>query len=131
MSDQRNKAKEVAGKAGEAVSDAAKKVADTATDMTKKAADTTSAAWESGKEAAAKAADSASATASDVAAKIAKATGDAAMRWRPHITAIFCKSISLATPLRASANSVANCSSEKGTFSAVASFSVGRRSDGG
>src|SRR5208282_1163154 len=48
--------------------------------------------------------------------------GDAAML--PHITAIFCKSTSLATPLRASANSAANCSSENGVFSAVACIST-------
>src|SRR5580704_5050090 len=41
-----------------------------------------------------------------------------------HPTAIFCKSTSLATPLRASANSAANCSSENGVFSAVAWIST-------
>src|SRR5262249_61755937 len=48
-----------------------------------------------------------------------EATGDTAMFGQPHITAIFCKSINFATPLRASASKVANCSSENGTFSAV------------
>ena len=48
--------------------------------------------------------------------------GDAAML--AHITAIFCKSTSLAMPLRASANSAANCSSENGVFSAVACIST-------
>ena len=46
--------------------------------------------------------------------------GDTAVRGldhtAPHITAIFCRSTSLATPLRASANSAANCSSENGVF---------------
>ena len=50
--------------------------------------------------------------------------GDAAMIHAPHITAIFCKSMSLPTPLRASANSVVSCSSENGIFSAVACTST-------
>ena len=41
-----------------------------------------------------------------------------------HPTAIFCKSTSLPMPLRASANSAANCSSENGVFSAVAWIST-------
>src|ERR1700675_2334674 len=41
-----------------------------------------------------------------------------------HPTAIFCKSTSLPMPLRASANSAANCSSENGVFSAVACIST-------
>ena len=36
-----------------------------------------------------------------------------------HITAIFCRSTSFATPLRASARRVSNCSSLNGSFSAV------------
>ena len=43
---------------------------------------------------------------------------------RFHITAIFCRSMSLAMPLRASANRVVSCSSENGTFSAVACTST-------
>ena len=49
---------------------------------------------------------------------------DAAMCRSPHITAIFCKSTSLATPLRASAKSAENCASENGVFSAVACTST-------
>src|ERR1700722_3578151 len=48
--------------------------------------------------------------------------GDAAML--THITAIFCRSTSLAMPLRASANSAANSASENGVFSAVACIST-------
>src|ERR1051325_5127478 len=39
---------------------------------------------------------------------------------RPHITAIFCRSTSLATPLRASASKAENWLSLNGIFSAVA-----------
>src|SRR5271169_580646 len=49
---------------------------------------------------------------------------DATMLMVAHITAIFCKSTSLATPLRASASKAANCSSENGVFSAVAWIST-------
>ena len=51
-----------------------------------------------------------------------EAAGDAAML--AHITAIFCKSTSLAMPLRASASSAANSASENGVFSAVACIST-------
>ena len=50
--------------------------------------------------------------------------GYAAMRRATHITAIFCRSISLAMPLRASAKSAENCASENGSFSAVACTST-------
>src|SRR6516164_3820796 len=53
-----------------------------------------------------------------------EAPGKAAMEKSAHITAIFCRSISFATPLRARASSAANCSSENGVFSAVACTST-------
>ena len=49
---------------------------------------------------------------------------DVAMFFSAHITAIFCRSTSLVTPLRASARSAENCSSENGVFSAVAWIST-------
>src|SRR5580704_3661560 len=57
-----------------------------------------------------------------------EAAGDAAMgdiaRRAAHITAIFCKSTSLVTPLRAKPKSAVNCASENGVFSAVACTST-------
>src|SRR6185437_16643839 len=57
-------------------------------------------------------------------ARIVRGNDDSAGELSTHVTASFCKPTSFWMPLRASASSTSNCSSLKGSFSAVAWIST-------